>query len=73
MKGGDTLAKLTIKAARVNMHMTQDELAEKMGVSRSTVIAWENDQREMRTAYVRLFCSITGLSEDDILLPIVTT
>ena len=62
-----------LRALRKEHNMTQDELAEKMGVSRSTVIAWENDQREMRTAYVRLFCSITGLSEDDILLPIVTT
>lgn len=67
------MAKLTIKAARVNMNMTQDELAERMGVSRSTVIAWENNQREMRTAYVHLFCNIVGLPEDDILLPMVTT
>lgn len=67
------MAKMTIKAARVNMNMTQDELAEKMGVSRSTVIAWESGQREMRTAYLKLFCSITDLTEDDILLPINVT
>lgn len=67
------MAKLTLKAARVNMGLTQDELAERMGVSRSTVIDWENGKREMRTTYVYLFCSITGLTEDDILLPVITT
>ena len=67
------MAKMTIKAARVNAGMTQDELAEKMGVSRSTVIDWENEKRNMRTPYVHLFCGIVGLSEDDILLPKITT
>lgn len=67
------MAKLTIKAARVNKNLTQDELAEKMEVSRSTVVAWENGTREMKTAYVHLFCLIVGLTEDDILLPKITT
>ena len=67
------MAKITTKAARVNAGLTQDELAEKMGVSRSTVIDWENGKREMRTAYVYLFCNIVGLSEDDILLPDIST
>jgi transcriptional regulator with XRE-family HTH domain len=44
-----------------------------MGVSRQTVIDWENGKRDMRAPYLYLFCQITGFSEDDILLPIKST
>jgi len=67
------LAKITLEAARRNKGLTQAGLAEEMGVSRSTVIDWENGKRAMRTAYLHLFCSIVGLTEDDILLPEITT
>ena len=63
------MAKITLEAARVNAGLTQAELAEKMDVSRQSVIDWESGKREMKTAYFYLFCHITGFSEDDILLP----
>ena len=63
------MAKITLEAARVNTGLTQAELADKMGVSRSTVIDWESGKREMKTAYLYMFCRLTGFSEDDILLP----
>lgn len=63
------MAKITIKAARVNSELTQEELAKKMGVTKQTVINWESGKREMRPAYLFMFCHITGFSEDDILLP----
>ena len=63
------MAKITIAAARVNTGLTQAQLADKMGVSRQSVIDWENGKREMRTPYLYLFCQLTGFSEDDILLP----
>lgn len=67
------MVKITLEAARVNTGLTQEQLAEKMGVSRQTVIDWENGKREMRTAYLYMFCHITGFSEDDILLPKMST
>ena len=67
------MAKMTLEAARVNKGLTQEQLADKMGVSRSSVIDWENGKRAMRPAYVYLFCHITGVTEDDILLPEITT
>jgi len=67
------MAKITLEAARVNTGLTQAELADKMGVSRSTVIDWESGKREMKTAYLYMFCRLTGFSEDDILLPIKST
>lgn len=63
------MPKITLEAARVNTKLTQAELAEKMGVSRETVISWETGRRKMRAAYLYLFCDITGFSEDDIILP----
>ncbi len=67
------MAKITMAAARVNAGLTQEELAEKMRVSRSTVIDWENGRRIIRPAYLFSFCSIVGMTEDDILLPEKTT
>ena len=67
------MAKITMEAARVNAKLTQDELAEKMGVSRFTVIAWENGKRAVRPAYFHLFCEVVGMTEDDILLPKTST
>lgn len=67
------MAKIPFNAARVAAGLTQQELADKMGVSRSTVNDWETGKREIRTAYLYLFCSITGFSEDDIILPNIAT
>lgn len=64
------MVKLTMEAARVNAGLTQQELADKMGVSRSTVINVENGYTEVRPVYLYAFCHVIGLSEDDILLPI---
>lgn len=61
--------KIPMNAARVAAGLTQEELADKMGVSRSTVIDWESGKREIKTAYFYMFCRLTGFSEDDILLP----
>lgn len=61
--------KLTLKAARVNAGFTQDEIAETLGVSRSTVIGWENGKRHMRPAFLLAFCSVTRTNVDDIILP----
>lgn len=64
------MVKLTMEAARVNAGLTQQELADKMGVSRSTVINVENGYTEVKPIYLYAFCHVIGLSEDDILLPI---
>ena len=61
--------KIPMNAARVAAGLTQEELADKMGVSRSTVIDWESGKREIKTAYFYMFCKLTGFTEDDILLP----
>lgn len=67
------MAKITLEAARVNTRLTQQELADKMGVSRATVNNWETGKTEMKTAYLYMFCGITGFTEDEILLPVKST
>ena len=63
------MAKIPLNAARVAAGLTQEQLADKMDVSRQTVLDWESGRREMKTAYFYMFCQLTGFSEDDILLP----
>jgi DNA-binding XRE family transcriptional regulator len=72
-KGGDEMAKIPLNAARVAAGLTQEELGEKMGVSRQTIINWETGKQEMKTVYLYAFCHVTGFSEDDILLPKMST
>ena len=67
------MAKIPLNAARVAAGYTQEQLADKMDVSRQTVIDWDSGKREMKTAYFYMFCQITGFSEDDILLPSKST
>lgn len=64
---------ITLAAARVNSDLTQAELADRMGVSRATVNEWETGKREMKPAYLYMFCGITGISENDIILPTKST
>lgn len=67
------MAKVTLAGARVSAGFTQKELAEKMGVSRDSVVKWESGKTEIRTPYLILFCQMTGFEKDDILLPTKST
>lgn len=42
MKGVITILKITIEAARVNAHLTQEEASKLLGVSKQTLYNWEN-------------------------------
>ena len=68
-KGGEKMPRIPINAARVAAGLTQEQLADEMGVSRSTVAEWESGDRVMRVPYVKLFCLITGFTADDLILP----
>jgi len=67
------MAKISLKAARVAANMTQKELAEKLDVSRESVINWETGKTPMKMVYLYAFCHVTGFSENDIILPEVST
>lgn len=63
------MAKITLKAARVAAGLTQDEIAEKLGISRSWVNRIENGTDEVKPVYLYAWCHVTGFSENDIILP----
>lgn len=65
--------RIPLKAARVAAGLTQEELANKMQVSRASIINWENGDSEIKLAYLCLYCEITGFSVDDIILPSEST
>lgn len=65
--------RIPLKAARVAAGLTQEELAQKMEVSRQSIINWENGDSEIKLAFLRLYCDITGFSVDDIILPSEST
>ena len=65
----ERMAQVTLAGARVSKGWTQQELADKMGVSRNTVIFWETGRRTMKRAHLYMFCGLTGFKEEDILLP----
>lgn len=60
--------KITLAAARVNAKMTQAEVAEKMHVSKLTIINWENDRIIPSFASLQMLSSIYGIPVDNIFL-----
>ena len=67
------MAKITMEAARINAGLTQAELADKMGVSRTYVNAVERGRMDMRPLYLYAFCHIVGMTVDDIEVPKMST
>lgn len=65
--------KLTMKAIRINANLTQQELADAMGVSRSSVIAWETGKTKISTVCLMAFCYVTNTHIDDVYLPYEST
>ena len=64
---------ISLVGARTSAGLTQQELADKLGVSRRMIIDWESGKREMRPAYLYAICQITGFSVNDIFLPFAST
>lgn len=67
------MAKISLKAARVAANLTQDEMASKLGVSRSWVNRIENGAEEVKPVYFLAWCHVTGFTEDDLFLPETST
>lgn len=67
------MQQITIKAARVNSDLTQAEMAEKLGISVSTYQDIENGVREIRPVELYALCHVTGFTEAEIKLPIMSS
>ena len=58
--------KITLKAARVNAGLTQEEVAKEMKVSLPTIAKWENESGEVRMKQALKLCKIYKKNIDDI-------
>ena len=63
------MRKLSMKAARVLANMTQDDIADKMGISRQCVSHWENGKNNISASQLEQFCEIVGIKMNEIFLP----
>lgn len=56
--------KISLKAARVNANLTQQEVAEKLGVSKHTVINWENGKTHPKKCILILLSQFYNIDID---------
>lgn len=61
--------KISLAAARVNAQMTQTAVAEKMHVSKQTIINWEKGKIVPGTAQLQYLCTLYDFPVDNIFLP----
>lgn len=58
--------RMSLKAARVNKGLTQEELAKKVNVTKKTVWSWENGNTKPKIDKIELLCSVLETSYDNI-------
>lgn len=61
--------KISLKAARVNANLSQEEVARKMKKSKVTINNWENGKKEIDYGNLNELCRLYSVTMDDILLP----
>lgn len=61
------MAKMTLRAARVNAGLSREKAAYKIGVSMSTIKNWENGTSSPTVDKLPLICNAYGVTYDDIL------
>jgi len=63
------MAKITLRAARINKDLLQTDVAEKLGVSSKTVGNWESGRTPIRAPILVRLCELYGVELSDIILP----
>lgn len=58
--------KISLKAARTNKEMTQQEMATALGVTKKTVGSWENGKTMPDVDKIDPICNLLGVRYDDI-------
>lgn len=60
---------ITLKAARVNAGLTQEEVAVKLCKNKQTIVNWETGKTTIDFANLVALCRLYKISEDNIFLP----
>lgn len=61
------MAKVSLKAARVNAGMNQKDAAKKLNVSNATLCNWEKSASFPDAQQIQKICELYGVSYDDII------
>ena len=61
--------KISLKAARVNANLSQEDVAKKMKKSKVTINNWENGKTEIDYGNLTELCRLYAVTMDDIILP----
>ena len=61
--------KISLKAARVNANLSQENVAKKMEKSKVTINNWENGKTEIDYGNLTELCRLYSVTMDDIILP----
>ena len=61
--------KVSLRAARVNANMLQEDVAEKLGVSKESVANWERGKRSPKSAMLVRLCQLYKVPLDAMALP----
>ena len=61
------MQRITLKAARVNVGLTQESLAKMMGVHRQTISTWEDNPSIMQIKDAKKLCDILGITIDQLI------
>lgn len=61
--------RISLAAARVNAELTQSEAAERIGVSRSTIVNWESGKTSPDARVFRKIADVYNISVNYIFLP----
>lgn len=61
--------KITLKAARVNAGLTQEQAAKAAGVGRNTIISWERGRKQPTPLKLLGLSALYGVEVKDFLLP----
>lgn len=61
--------KISLAAARVNANLTQQEVAERMKVSKNTVIKWEKGKSELKVSELCSLSQLYKIPIENIFLP----
>ncbi len=61
--------KISLAAARVNADMTQSEVAEKMHISKQTIVNWEKGKIIPGAAQLYFLCTLYKFPVENIFLP----
>lgn len=68
----DTI-QISLAAARINAKLTQEDVANRLKISKRTIVNWENDKTLPSFAELNMLSDIYGIPVDNIFLPMKST